>query len=393
MIRVHTSLTALTAVLALAACSSGGVQNAMPSQNTIPVEGAQPVSPGMPGDTGMQQQTQTATSPIGLSDDVSVLEPLTRERTVGSLVGPNTGDVNPYGLTVAPATAGTFDTGDMAVCDFNDKANVQGTGTEIVGIDTAIGSIDRHVIDGPKLTGCNALALAPDNTIWAADFSANDVPIISSSGHWITAEFGGPWHHPFGIAFAITANVPPAFYVSNAGDGSLVRIGLVPTITYTVIATGFPVNHGVPGSILAPSGLSYLASLDRLYIVDGTNNTLYAIDNISKVGANGIVVKGQTFSGPNDSDAHVIYHGKPLNGPISSAILPGGHIVVGNTLDPTGFNKIVEINPEGKVLDVENVDKGAAGAIFGVAATGTSPADAKVFFNDDNTNALVELSH
>src|SRR5579863_3692536 len=112
MIRAHISLTALAAVLALAACSSGGVQNAMPSQ-------------GAPVDTGMQQHSQPATSPGIVNDDVSVLEPLNRERTVGSLVGPNTGDVNPYGLVVAPTTAGTFDTGDMAVCDFNDKANVQ----------------------------------------------------------------------------------------------------------------------------------------------------------------------------------------------------------------------------------------------------------------------------
>ena len=317
---------------------------------------------------------------------------LTREQTVGSLVGPNTGGVNPYGLVVAPSTAGVLDTGDLVVCDFNDAGNVQGTGTEIVAIDPAVGSMDRHVTGGPRLRGCDALALAPDDTIWAADFEANDVPIISSSGKLLTPELNGPWHNPFGIAFSSDPNVP-AFYVSNASDGSLVRIGLSPMITFTVIATGFPVNLGRPGSILAPSGLNYYAPMDRLYVVDGTNNALYAIDNVSQVAANGIKVTGFTFSGPNAASAHVLFHGKPLNGPISSAILPGGHIVLGNTTDPNGFNKMVEFNSAGMLLDVKNVDKGVGGAIFGMAATGMSPADAKLYFNDDNSNDLVVLSH
>ena len=384
MIRAHISLPALAAVFVLAACSSGGVQNAMPGQGAMPVQGGQPV------DSGMQQHSQT-TAVSNPADDVSVLGPLTDEQTIGSDVDPKTGDVNPYGLVVAPVKNGDFDAGDLIVCDFNDSANVQGTGTAIVAIHPVPGSVPRHVFAGPKLEGCDAIAVAPDDTMWPADFSANNAPIIGANGAFITANAGGPWHGPFGEAFSSNANVP-AFYVSNAGDGSLVRIGLVPNITFTVIATGFPINHGAPGSILGPSGLNYYAPLDRLYVVDGTNNALYAIDNISKVVANGITVKSFTFSGPDASSAHVIFHGKPLNGPISSAILPGGHIAVGNTTDPAGFNKIIEINPEGKVLAVKNVDKGAAGAIFGMVATGSNPFNAILYFNDDNTNTVVRLA-
>ncbi len=50
---------------------------------------------------------------------------------------PAQGDVNPYGLAVVPATAGRLTAGDILVSNFNDKANVQGTGTTIVQVSPA----------------------------------------------------------------------------------------------------------------------------------------------------------------------------------------------------------------------------------------------------------------
>ncbi len=41
---------------------------------------------------------------------------------------PANGDVNPYGVAVVPASAGRLTAGDILVSNFNDKANVQGTG-------------------------------------------------------------------------------------------------------------------------------------------------------------------------------------------------------------------------------------------------------------------------
>ncbi len=339
----------------------------------------------------------------------SVLSTLTNEQTIGSTTPETPHDVNPYGLDVAKTTSGKISAGDLVVCDFNNPGNVQGTGTEIVALHPVVGSTPQLIVKDNTLMGCNALVAAPTGNIWAAAFKANDNPIFTSNGTLVTDLSNGPWNHPFGEAFAppLSANSAPAFYVSNAGDGSLVRVTIVPnspnvqvctpgacSFTFTVIATGFPVNHGKPGSILSPSGLNYQTSGDRLYIVDGTNNTLYAIDNISSVGANGITVNasGQSFTGPSAASAHVIFSGPPLNGPISSAILPGGNIAVGNTLDPDGQNLIVEISPTGQMLFVKNVDTGPAGAIFGMVATGTSAATAKLYFNDDNDNTVKVLS-
>jgi len=52
---------------------------------------------------------------------------------------------------------------------------------------------------------------------------------------------------------------------------------------------------------------------------------------------------------------------------------------------------LIELSAAGKVLDVRNVDKGAAGAIFGIVATGTDAADTKIYFNDDNDNDVQVL--
>ncbi len=50
---------------------------------------------------------------------------------------PANGDVNPYGVAVVPASEGRLTAGDILVSNFNDKANVQGTGTTLVEVSPA----------------------------------------------------------------------------------------------------------------------------------------------------------------------------------------------------------------------------------------------------------------
>ena len=52
---------------------------------------------------------------------------------------------------------------------------------------------------------------------------------------------------------------------------------------------------------------------------------------------------------------------------------------------------MLEITPSGKLLATRNVDKGPAGALFGIVATGTTDANTKIYFNDDNDNNLQVL--
>ena len=161
--------------------------------------------------------------------------------------------------------------------------NFQGQGTTIVALHPKPGSTPIRIARSEELRGCDALALASDDTIWAAAFVANDNPIVKPDGTLVTALDGGPWHGPFGEAFAEHAGPfgVAAFYVTNAGDGSIVRVNINPgkRFTFDVIATKFPVNHGAPGGILGPSGLQYDAKRDRLVIVDGANNAVYVSSN------------------------------------------------------------------------------------------------------------------
>ena len=53
--------------------------------------------------------------------------------TIGSTV-PANGDVNPYGVAVVPHSRGRLHRGDVLVSNFNNKANLQGTGTTIVQV-------------------------------------------------------------------------------------------------------------------------------------------------------------------------------------------------------------------------------------------------------------------
>jgi hypothetical protein len=340
--------------------------------------------------------------PMSTADDlqsdganVSVLKQLKTQMVIGSTIDPKFKQLNPYGLAVAPSTAGAFTAGDLVVCNFNAKSNVQGTGFTIVGLHPAPGSKPLLVAASKKtLLGCNALALAPQNFIWAAAFASNSNPILDANGKLVQNITGKPLDRPFGQIYApAKGKSGPAFYESNAGNGTIVRFNLSGSATEDVIAKGFKVNHGKPGSILGPSGLAYDLKRDTLYIVDGANNTVVAFAKVSTIPAGGIKVEkgGMTFSGPSASLARVVFAGAPLNASISSALLFNGNLVIGNTGDPNGKNLMVEISRSGRMLDVENVDKGPAGSIFGMVATGTSAADTKLYFNDDNDNNLQVL--
>lgn len=368
--RMHARIAAgaALAVLVASGCSARGTNGLS--------------SPGMPpaGQSG---------APLARPDKaVSILKQLKKQTVIGSSVDPVNGASNPYGLTVAPSTNGKLTAGDLVICNFNGKSGQQGSGKSIVALHPTAGSKPIHLSQNQVILGCDALALSPDDTIWAAAMVANDNPLLSSTGKFLVNIFGKPLSQPWGQVFASPPSGAPAFYETNAATGSVVRINLGSKFTFDTIAKGFPVNHGVAGTALAPSGLAYDPSIDTLYFADGKNNTLVAIKNVSSVPNGGIraTKNGMQFTGPSAGDARIVFAGKPLNGPISTALLPNGNIIAGNTLDPTGKNLLIEISAGGKLLDVLNVDKGAAGALFGLAVTGSKLSDIKVYFNDDNDN-------
>jgi hypothetical protein len=336
-------------------------------------------------------------------DHTSVLKLLTKQEVIGSTVDPTNGDQNPYGLIYVkskPFGGGLLQKGDLVICNFNDKANVQGNGTTLEYMSSAPGSSPKRFIQNAQLKGCASLAINLFDEVYAADSGAKNATGVNAKGKITQTLKNSLLVEPWGSAYVPSqTGYPPGdgLWVADASSGRIVRINLGTggKPTYTAVISGFAVNHGKPGNILGPSGLQYNAKSDTLFVVDGVTNTLVAFQHAYNDlnGANSIVVgsDGKTFSGPKKKDARLVYAGGPLSGPISAALLPNGNLVVGNTLNKNGKNLMVEIATDGKMLAYRNVDKGAAGALFGIVATGSNDDTTKIYFNDDNHNNVQVL--
>jgi len=347
--------------------------------------------------SGSMTSTPTNTTISG-----AILPTLTTMTTIGSTLDPIEHGGNPYGLTVATATAGLVTSGDLIVCNFNDgSTNTQGMGTTVIGLHPVAGSAPYRIAQSVKLLGCSSLTSLSDGSLVATGSQANTTVLVSAAGSVSTPFAADIFAEPWSAIYA--AHGGNAYvYVSNAMTGTIDRIGLSGDAqsSFTEIASGFSTNMGVPGAISAPAGLTYDDSNDTLYVVDTNANRVVGLSNVSSIEKDGVIVAGSAFSGPSAGSAKVIASGTPLNGPISGALLVNGDLVVGNTLDPTGTNLLIEISPSTGVVASKNVDTGAAGAIFGIVAVPktittmgaygsvTNTQTNVIFFNDDNDNTV-----
>jgi hypothetical protein len=107
-----------------------------------------------------------------------------------------------------------------------------------------------------------------------------------------------------------------------------------------------------------------------------------------------------TFSGASASSARVIANGGPFIAPLSAALLSDGDLIVANSDINIGAgqtpNLVVEVSPVlpgGFVGQPVQLDSsGTAGALFGIVATVDGSGNQLVYFNDDNTNAVMLLT-
>ncbi len=330
----------------------------------------------------------------------SVLNQMATIETIGSTVDPMNGDSNPYGLGIVPVTAGNLTMGNLLACNFNDSGGNAGNGTTIVQLAPMPNSKPTRFAQDPSLQGCDAMAIntTADYT-WVAAYTAADNPIVTPTGTIATTlKTSYTWMHPWGQTFAVPmaslTMAVPTFYVTDAGDGSVIAVRITSTgFVFQKIAKGFPVNLTSAYGILAPAGLTYDQPSDTLYLVSSDTNSIVALMNASTLTDGGIMVSGTastglSFSGTQASQAKVVYNGAPLNAPVSMAELYNGNLVVGNTAD----NNLIEITPAGIVAGTKLVDSGVAGAIFGIATMGTTVNTQVIYFNDDNTNSVVQVS-
>jgi hypothetical protein len=81
--------------------------------------------------TAMLALVAASTGPARAADPPGFLGTIHRHMTRTSTVTDN-GDLNPYGVVVAPVSAGRIQKDDVLIDNFNDISNLQGTGTTII---------------------------------------------------------------------------------------------------------------------------------------------------------------------------------------------------------------------------------------------------------------------
>ena len=442
----HSRLILVAFSITATACSSS-------SSGTTPGDGGPTKDGGSMDGTTMDAANMDAANMDAATMDGSTMEAeagaptpilgtLNTIATIGSTIDPmndpaidptGSGD-NPYGLAIAPVTAGPITAGDLVVCNFNNGPNMvqgspapntQGQGTTMVGLHPVAngdgGATPYHIAQSASLLGCSALSMFPDDSIAATAFSANIVPVVTPGGMVNSPFAADKLAKPWSSAYVAAANnQPAALYVSNA-TGSISRVTLDSNNAQTgfaQIASGFCVSGAIQGStdsLHAPSGLTYDPKVDTLYVVDTSSYSVLAFAHVSNIAANGVTVNGgnctatpptavPTFTGPSMSSVSVIASpnsngGQQLNAPISAALLMNGNLVVGNAdqdLTPndagTNQNMLFEISPTAGVVGSKQLDMGAPGALFGIAARPDGNGNQVIYFNDDNDNTVKTLS-
>ena len=349
-----------------------------------------------------------ATAPAAAAAPTTFIGPFNTVQTLASTV-PKNGDVNPYGVAVAPVTKGLLTAGDVLVSNFNTHRNLQGTGSTIVEISPTTGNVTPFASLAPnKLPGAcpGGLGLTtalvalssgfvilgslPTKNGSSASMQAGCLIVLDSSGTPVETISGAPINGPWDMT-AQDAGSTATLFVTNVlngtvaaspnvvNGGTVVRIGLSvpaagpPAVTSeTVIGTGLPERTDPSALVVGPTGLG-LSSDGTLYVADSLGNRIAAIP-----GALGV-------PGPITT----VTSGGAVNDPLGLAIAPGGDILTTNG----GDGNLVETDPASKTqVAVKTLDTTPAlpgpngnGALFGVAIT---PDQTGVYYVDDATNTL-----
>lgn len=345
-----------------------------------------------------QQVRSAAARGMSPADTTSILKKLTKDVTIGSTVDPKNGDQGPRDLYIANGSPhGTLTKGQLVVCNFADSTGKAGNGTTIEALNPKPGSSPTRFFQNSLLKGCDGAAVHPKNgTVYGTGLTGGELLVIGKKGGVQKEYKGKPIDAPFWdiIANPVQNFSPQYVYVGTTAGGLVsVSVGFYGNQRATEVASGFGVSNGSQGQ-LAPSGMQYEASSDTLYIVDAVTNTIVAFSNSSKLlDKDEIIVgpSGKTFKCkyPKTTCGSLVYSGSPLDAPIASALLPNGNLIVANSEGTA--NTLVELTPQGQILDTKVVDSSSTQGVYGLVAHGTTDSNTVLYYSDTNTNTVHEL--
>jgi len=353
--------------------------------------------------TGTSGAATSAARPVAFLGQLRALS------QVASTV-PANGDVNPYGVAVVAASGGRLTAGDILVSNFNDKANVQGTGTTIVQVSPAgKTSVFANISALPAGQTCpggiglnTALAILPGGWVVVGSLPTSHggvLPAANPAGCLIVLndqgtvaetitnpDIAGPWDLTVKsnatsaevlVSNALGGNTSTQDGIPVTGNCTVVRLDLAlsptspPMLTgSTVIGASFPWRANKAALILAPTGLA-LGGNGTLYVDDTQTNSVSAIP------------QALTRTSAITAVAGTLSTGGALNAPLGMTMAPNGDLVVVN-----GNNgNAVEITPAGKQVATKTLIKDGAGDLFGIITTPTG-----LIVANDGTNALDQVN-
>jgi hypothetical protein len=328
-----------------------------------------------------------------------------RLRTIGSTV-PRNGDVNPYGMVAIRHTRGKLRRGHVLISNFNNKANLQGTGTTIVeisprghrtrfahisasrlpgacpggvGLTTALAVVHGWVIVGslPTSNGMSATARAGCLIVLNSHGRVRE----TFSGHGIN----GPWDMT-----SLRAGRFAELFVTNVLNGTVAANGAT-VHRGTVLRLTLRFRHGQPPQWVATTkiGSGFAERTDPAALVVGPtgvglgrNGTLYVADSVTnRITA----IPGAPLRQTSAGTGRTVTRNGALSTPLGLTIAPNGNVLTVN-----GANgKIVETTPGGTQVATRQLDSSGsppgAGALFGLVVKRHGRG---VYYVDDATNTL-----
>ncbi len=326
----------------------------------------------------------------------------------GHLTVPANGDINPYGVAVVPRSIGRLVKGDILVSNFNNKANLQGTGTTIVQLSPSgarhlfasitPASVAGRCPGGVGLTtalvvlrsGWVIVGSLPTKDGTPATARAGCLIVLNANGHVVETFHGGPINGAWDMT-ALDGGSVARLFVTNVLNGTVkakgatvrggtvVRLVLRTTgvsmpmlVSETVIGSRFGERTDSAALVVGPTGLA-LGANGTLYVADTLNSRITAISSAAS----------RTSSAGNGS---IVSHGAALNAPLGLILAPNGDILTVNG----GDGNIVETTPGGVQVATKTLDgtSGGGGLLFGLALR---PGGTGVWFVDDGTNTLALL--
>jgi len=352
-------------------------------------------------------------SSVAQAAPIGFLETLHKHTTLINTV-PSNGDQNPYAIVVAPVSSGTVKQGDVLVGNFNNSANLQGTGSTIINYRpdtkemTVFATVPRDLKDCPGGIGLStAMTMLKSGWVIVGSTPSNDgttgtkgagcLIVLDNQGKVASTIASPNINDPWGNMAVVDNGDHATLFVSNAGFGvggaggnppvfkqsTILRLdldipqGKAPVVKQeTVIASGFGAQADKGVFLIGPTGLALSPDQKLLYASDAIGNRVTEIDDPMTRDTSAGVGRELTADGF-------------LHRPLAMVTAPNGHLLVTNALN----GQVVEIDPAtGKQLYARWIDTDKAqsppgnGDLFGIAMT---PEGDGFYYVQDDVNTLV----